>query len=177
MNYQQSQQDMRNAYASGATGALASGLIWTLAGVVGLFVSQTASMLTLFFGGMLIFPLSVLLSKLLKRSGKHDPNNAMRHLAIEGLGVLFAGLFIAFVVAQSNTLLFFPIMLLIIGASYLTFQSIYGLRTYWLLGGSLMLAGFLLTIFPSPFIVGAFIGGGIEIVFAGLIYAQGRKAG
>ncbi|MCX7554059.1 hypothetical protein OS175_09230 [Marinicella sp. S1101] len=176
MNHQQSQQDMRSAYASGATGALASGLIWTLAGVVGLLISEKASMLALFFGGMMIFPLSVLLSKLLKRSGKHDPNNDLRHLAFEGLGILFAGLFIAFVVAQYNSLLFFPIMLLIIGARYLTFQSIYGLKIYWLLGGLLMLAGFMLTIFSLSFIAGAFIGGGIEIVFSWLIYVQGRKA-
>ena len=165
---------MRLSYANGATGALVSGVIWCLAGVVGIAFSKTASMLTLFFGGTLIFPLSVVLSKLLNRSGKHDPDNALRHLAFENLGILFAGLFIAFLIARFNSSLFFPIMLLIIGVRYLTFQTIYGLKIYWALGLALVAAGFLLMIIAAPFSAGAFAGGMIEIVFSLAIFKQAK---
>ncbi len=174
MNFKESQENMNAAYYGGATGVLASGIIWCSAGLVGIVFSNTASMAALFIGGTLIFPLSVLLSKGLNRSGKHAHNNPLRHLAIEGLGVLFVGLFLAFSVAQFNTNLFYPIMLLIIGARYLTFQTLYGLKVYWFLGGALILAGFLSTILSPPFVFGAFLGGIIEILFSLIIFKQSK---
>lgn len=170
MDFIQSQKNMVESYVGGATGALASGLIWCIAGVVGIYLQPMHSMITLFIGGMLIFPLSMLLSKLFGHSGKHASDNVLGKLAVESLGILFAGLFIAFVVAQFNSALFYPIMLLAIGARYLVFQTLYGLRVYWVLGGLLMLSGFLSAALSLPFIAGAFIGGGIEIVFSILIY-------
>lgn len=174
MEFKESQEDMNISYYGGATGVLASGIIWCIAGLVGSVYSITASMVALFIGGMFIFPLSVLLSKGLKRTGKHAHNNALRHLAIESLGILFVGLFIAFSVAQFNTKLFYPIMLLIIGARYLIFQTLYGLKVYWFLGASLILAGFLSAILNFAFIYGAFIGGVIEILFSLVIFRQSK---
>ena len=176
MDFIASQRDMNNAYLGGATGVLASGLIWGVAGVIAVLVSNTARMLALFFGGMLIFPLSVVFSKLAKRTGKHAQNNALKHLAIENLGVLFVGLFLAFAVAQVNSNFFYPIMLLSIGARYLMFQTLYGLTAYWLLGGVLILAGALVLVFQLPFVYGAFIGSAIEMVFSLIVYKQSQAA-
>jgi len=74
---------------------------------------------TLFFGGMLIHPLSMLLSKLLKRPAKHRSENPLAKLAIESLGLLLVGLFLAFTVAKLQPDLFYPIILLTIGSRYL----------------------------------------------------------
>ncbi len=176
MNFKESQKDMNSSYYGGATGVLASGLVWGVAGLVGVMVSNIASMYALFIGGMFIFPLSLLFSKLLKRSGAHSPRNALRYLAIEGLGILFAGLLIAFVVAQFNIMLFFPIMLLVIGTRYLTFQTLYGLKTYWLLGGVLIVGGALCFILNLSFIAGAFIGSAVEIAFALVLLNRSKVA-
>ena len=54
MDFIASQRDMNNAYLGGATGVLASGLIWGIAGLFAVQVSHTVGMLALFFGGMLI---------------------------------------------------------------------------------------------------------------------------
>ena len=170
MDFIASQNDMNTSYYGGATGVLASGLVWGMAGLVGITVSNIASMVTLFIGGMLIFPFSILLSKMLKRSGKHASSNSLRHLAIESLGILFVGLFLAFVIAQTQMTFFYPIMLLAIGTRYLTFQTIYGLKTYWLLGGTLILAGTTSLFFNLQFIAGAVIGSGIEIAFSFLLF-------
>lgn len=174
MEFKESQKDMNTAYIGGATGVLASGFVWCIAGLVGLTVSNNASMAALFIGGTLIFPLSTLFSKILRHSGTHSSNNALRHLAIENLGILFAGLYIAFYVAQFNIALFFPIMLLVIGARYLMFHTLYGLKSYWALGVLLMMAGMLCSLFNLPFIVGAFIGGIIEILFSLVIFKQAK---
>ena len=172
MEFRQSQRDMVAAYYGGATGVLASGIIWCLAGIVAIVSSHTASMISFFVGGTLIFPLSVLLSKGLARSGKHAPDNALRHLAMEGLGTLFVGLFLAYCIARLNPQLFYPTMLLIIGARYLTFQTLYGLKVYWLLGGALILAGFWSILLSLPFAYGALLGGAIEVGFALAIFRQ-----
>jgi hypothetical protein len=172
MEFTESQTDMRESYYSGATGVFASGMIWLLAGIVGTYFSNTESMITLFIGGMFIFPLALLGAKLLGRSGKHATNNSLRHLALEGLATLFVGLFLAYCIAQYKIELFYPFMLMIIGARYLTFQTLYGLRIYWLLGAALIVAGFISVILNFPFIFGAYIGGFIEILFALIIFRQ-----
>lgn len=161
-----SQRDMNSAYVSGSTGVLASGLVWLTAGFIGISLSNVAAMLTLFFGGTLIFTLSILLSKLLSASGKHSAENCLRYLALESLATLFGGILIAFYVAQSNQELFFPIMLLAIGARYFSFQTLYGLREYWLLGALLMISGVACALLSLPFVYGAFMGAILEILFA-----------
>jgi hypothetical protein len=176
MNFKESQKDMNSSYFGGATGVLASGLVWGIAALVGVMISSIASMYALFIGGMFIFPLSMIFSKLLKRSGAHSPDNVLKYLAIEGLGILFAGLLIAFVVAQIKPVLFYPIMLLVIGTRYLTFQTLYGLKTYWFLGAVLMVGGALCFILNLPFIVGAFIGSAVEILFALVLFNRSKEA-
>lgn len=87
-------------------------------------------MLTLFFGGMFIHPLAIMLSKTLKRSGNHDAKNPIGKLALESTMILFVGLFLAFYVAKLQIEWFYPIMLMIIGVRYLTFNTLYGARIY-----------------------------------------------
>lgn len=172
MELVESQAEMRVVYVNGATGVLVSGLIWCLAGSVGIYSNAHSSMLALFLGGLFIFPLSVALAKLLGATGKHSAQNKLGTLAIESLGVLFGGLFVAFVAAQYNPHLFFPVMLVAIGARYLMFQTLYGLTLYWLLGGLLMASGFLAAILQWPFFAAAFIGGGLELLFAVALYLK-----
>lgn len=174
MDFMQSQKDMNSSYVGGSTGAMASGLVWVMAGIVGITVSTIASMYTLFIGGMFIFPISVIFSKLLSASGKHSSDNVLRHLAVETLPILFAGLLIAFYVAQFKIELFFPIMLLAIGTRYFVFQTLYSLKEYWFLGALLVVAGIACPILELPFIIGAFIGGILEIAFAFIIFKKSK---
>lgn len=172
MNFEEAQKDMNYSYFGGGTGVLVSGLVWSIAGSVALFSFSQSSMLTLFFGGMFIHPLAMLLSKVLKRPGNHDPKNPLGKLALESTVILFVGLFIAFYVAKLQIEWFYPIMLMIIGVRYLAFNTLYGTKIYWVLGAVLMLAGMLCILFGTDFIVGAFIGGATEILFSTVILYQ-----
>ena len=51
MIFDDAQKNMNDAYFGGGTGVLASGLIWSVAGIVAVYSSPQTSMLTLFFGG------------------------------------------------------------------------------------------------------------------------------
>ena len=175
MKFKDAQNDMNFSYFGGGTGVLVSGLVWCIAGIVALLYSNQSSMLALFFGGMFIHPLAKLLSKFLKRSGNHDPKNPLGKLALESTIILFVGLFLAFYVAKLQVEWFYPIMLMIIGVRYLVFNTLYGIKTYWVLGGFLMLSGMLCILLDANFVIGAFVGGVTEIVFSFVIFTQTKN--
>jgi hypothetical protein len=82
---------------------------------------------------------------------------------------------LAYVLAQANPMWFFPAMLLIIGGRYLTFSTVYGMRTYWLCGFLLAAAGTAFAMLNVPFGVQPIAGAVIEIVLAPFVFLQGRK--
>ncbi len=170
------QQDMREAYADGATGALASATAWLVAAVVTAFSGPEAGVVTLFFGGMLIFPASVLSSKAMGRSGQHSKDNPLGPLAIQGTIWMVLSIFIAVGISITRVEWFFPAMLLIIGGRYLTFVTLYGLRVYWVFGAALVAAGALLVILEAPAIAGAYAGALTEYAFGiAILVAAGKS--
>ena len=176
MKFEEAQKDMNYSYFGGATGVLVSGLVWIIAGLIALWHSNQSSMLALFFGGMFIHPLAILLSKILKRPGNHNSKNPLGKLALESTIILFVGLFLAFSVAKLQVEWFYPIMLMIIGVRYLVFNTLYGAKIYWILGTLLMLSGMLCILLAASFVNGAFIGGAIELIFSIAIIIQSKSA-
>jgi len=175
MNFIEAQEDMCKSYFGGGPGAFASGVIWLTAGITSLISTEQLSVLIFFFGGMLIHPLGIILSKALKRSGKHKKDNPLSSLALESTILLFIGLFIAYSVLKIRPEWFFSIMVLIIGGRYLIFSSIYGMRIYWAFGATLILAGVGGFLLDLPFYLIGILGGVIEILFSFLIIYFEKK--
>lgn len=169
------QADMRRGYTFGAPGVLVSGSVWLAAGIVALIVSSQAAVLTLLAGGALIFPLSMLLSKLLGLPDGHTKGNPLGSLAGEGTVWLIAGCAIAYGMSVLRIEWFFPTMLLVIGGRYLTFQTLYGLRLYWICGALLIAAGFVLALARVAPPIAALVGAGIEWVFAAILFVQAKR--
>jgi len=177
MNIKEAQEDMRSAYYGGAPGALISGLVWLTAGITAVMSTTQMSVLVFFFGGMLIHPLGILVSKAFKCSGKHSKGNPLSNLAMESTVLLFIGLFIAYLSLQFKPIWFFSIMILIIGARYLIFATIYGMRLYWVFGAALIVTGIGGIFFSQQFACIGILGGILEILFAFLIvYFEKRRA-
>src|SRR5690606_8764441 len=166
------QKDMRTAYFDSFPGILASGLVWLTSGFMALMVSPKAGMLGLVLGGMLIFPLSVLLCKLFGCSGQHDKANPLAPLAFENTFWMLLSIPIAVAVFFYSEPWFYPAMLLIIAGRYLTFNTLYGTRLYYLLAGLLVLSAWLLVQFKAPVYAGGLLGGAVEISFALLMYLR-----
>ena len=172
MDIRKAQLDMRQAYLNGATGVLISGIVWLVASIIAYLYSQETSLYVFFFGGMLIHPLSIVMDKALKRSGKHQKDNPLGKLAMESTLLLFIGLFIAFYVYQIRANWFYPIMLLLIGGRYVIFQSIYGLKIYWALGLVLVVAGSASFLLNFPFQLPVLIGGVVELIFSIILFSK-----
>ena len=175
LSISQAQADMRQAYFDGAAGVLISGLVWLMAALVAGMASAPVAVLALLVGGALIHPLSVVLVKQLGRSGRHQADNPLGRLAIEGTVWLLAGIAIAYLLQTLRVEWFFPAMLLTIGARYLSFQTLYGLRLYWLCGAALGFAGIALLLLRAPVVWAAAVGAVIELFFAGLLFRQAAR--
>lgn len=170
MNLIEAQKDMREAYTGGSTGVLVSGCVWLISGAVAIYSTPISALLTFFFGGMLIHPLGLLLDKILNRTGKNKSNNPLGKWALLSTILIFIGLYISYMAYLSEANMFFPIMMIAIGIRYMIFQYIYGVKTFWILGSTLILSGIVSISFFQEFYAGALIGGLIEVVFSYIIF-------
>ena len=123
---------------------------------------------------MLIFPLSLLIGKLLGRSGAHDKSNPLGALALETTFWMLICLPLAYIVSLYRIDWFYPAMMFIIGGRYLIFSTLYGLKTYWLCAIALIAAATCVVLLQNaqhlkPFTAAA-IGGGIELLFAARLF-------
>ena len=175
LTFAHAQADMRRSYLFGAPGILVSGLVWLASALVAILVSEKVAVLALLIGGAAIHPLAVLTTKLLGGTGSHTPGNPLGRLAIEGTFWLLAGIAIAYGIHLLRLEWFFPAMLLLVGGRYLTFQTVYGLRTYWFCGAALCVVGLALALARAPAAVGAFAGAVVELIFAAVVFGQARR--
>jgi hypothetical protein len=169
------QQSMRVAYVRGAPGVAVSGIVWVVAGVAAGQLGIAAGFAALFFGGMLIQPLGVAISRLL---GAKQPaeRNALDLVAIESLAILFVGLLIAYRLIGVAPSLVFPTVALAIGARYVLFRTLYEDTMYWALGGVLMAIGTggMLDVLADklvPVVVGF-----AELAFAAMLFGRARRS-
>ena len=164
-NIKQAQLEMRTNYLNGSTGVLVSGVVWLISGIFAYSISSTKAIWVLLIGGALIYPLTIFLNKLLGFSGAHSKNNPLGKLAMEGTFFMLMCIPLAYGLSLQHTEWFFEGMLLIIGGRYLTFNTIYGKPLFWILGGVLGVAAYLLFTINAKSYVAAFVGAAIEVSF------------
>ena len=175
-NLQTAQQDMRNGYGYGSSGVFSSGLVWLCAAVAVKIYGVNSGIWTLIIGGMMIFPLSMLIGKLVGILGKHDGGNPLGKSAMEGTVWMIMCIPLAYGLSMQRPEWFFQGMLLIIGGRYLTFATLYGMRVYWLLGGLLAAAAWMLFTLQAGAFNSALSGGIIEVVFGTFLFVWFRKS-
>lgn len=164
------QQDARRAYANGGIGVAVSGTIWLLSGLIALSGNLKFAMIALFFGGMAINPISELIAKQLLKLDAPNKQNKLIWLGLLTVPFILIGMFAGYLLAPNNQMAFFAFTLMAIGARYLSFQMIYGMAHYIVLGFCLLPLGFvpLWLGLTSPAYIAIF-GGTIELVFALII--------
>ncbi len=167
MNIKDCQHEMRSAFLGGFAGQLVSGVIWLVAAALGTWLSPTAGMAALFFGSMGIFPLTQLGVRLLGRPGKVSPENGLWSL---GSQVAFT-VPLNFLLVGAATLYrenwFFPAAMVVVGAHYLPFITLYGMKMFGILTGLLVVAGAGLALYgPDVFSLGGWATAILLIAFA-----------
>ena len=176
MDLTEAQRDIARAYVNGAPGVLVSGVVWLAAAIVGSSQGRLLAFAVLFFGGMLIVPLSGLIARTVFKAGKAAAGNPLERLGFESTVMLFAGILMAWVLLEVRPQLAFPAIALAIGARYFTFRTIYDETVYWLLGAVLMAIGTVAMIAPFPLPLGTlWLVGIAECVFAAVLLMRWKS--
>jgi hypothetical protein len=170
MTIDQAQADVRRVFKGGYSGPLVSAFIWAGANAAYVLGSPETAMAVLFFGGMLLFPLSALILRS-TGSGSLPKGHPSTALAMQSAFTVPLGLLVAIALGSFAPELFFPASLIIVGAHYLVFISLYGMKIYAALGGALALIG-AAGIFVAPGLgsISGWIGAAVFLAFAPFLY-------
>ena len=163
----EAQADVRSTFLGGFPGQLVSGSLWLLSAALTTWLSARSGILALVVGGMFIFPLAQLVLRLMRRRASLQPGNPMSGLAMQTAFIIPALFPLVGAVALYRLEWFYPAMAVVVGAHYLPFTFLYGMRLFLALGGILIAAA--LVIGTSAPAYGTAIGwftGAVLVVFA-----------
>ena len=158
---------MRSFYLGGFWGQLVSSVIWLVSATLGTWVSPRSSILTVVIGGFFIFPATLLLVRLAGRRGCVSAENPFTQLGMQVAFVLPLSMLLLLPVGLYRLNWFFPGLMILVGAHYLPFATLYGMRVFLLLAGILAASGVVIALYSAhAFSPGAWAGGIVLFVFA-----------
>src|SRR5207249_3288243 len=107
-----------------------------------------------------IYPMLSLVLRILRRPASLSASNPFRFLAIQTAFVLpFSMLLVAPVVAYRADW-FYPSIMVLLGAHYLPFGTLYGMRTFLVLAAVLIASGVAIALYiPGNFSLGGWVAG------------------
>lgn len=167
MEIREAQKEMRTRFVGGFYGQLVSGLLWLISAGLAAWSSPRAAITMLVVGGIFIFPLTEVLVRLGGVKGWISQDNSLRELGMQVAFVLPASMPLLVPVGLYRLNWFYPAMMILLGAHYLPFVFLYGMRTFAALAGLLVGGGVLLALYCSEsFSAGAWFTGATLLVFA-----------
>lgn len=167
MEIKHAQSEMRSAFLGGFAGQLVSGVIWLTAAAISYFVEPLYGMGVLFFGSMFIFPLTQALIRALGRPGKTSEDNGLWPLGAQTAFTVPINFLLVGAATLYRQNWFFPAAMIVVGAHYLPFITLYGMRMFGVLAGLLVIGGLTLALYgPLVFSLGGWLTGIILIIFA-----------
>lgn len=167
MKIDEAQRQVRTIYVGGFYGQLVSGTIWFVSAALTTWVSQRAGILALVFGGMFIFPFTQLLLRASGRSASLPSDNPFRELAMEIAFLVPLLLPLVGAATLHKAAWFYPAMMMVVGAHYLPFSFLYGMRAFIPLSGLLLVAGLLIGLYaPGMAVCGGWFTAIVLFAFA-----------
>jgi hypothetical protein len=167
LDIQDAQREVRTVYVGGFWGQLVSSVIWLVAAALGTWATPKASILTVVIGGFFIFALTQMLLRLSGRRASVSRENPFNSLGMQVAFVLPSSMLLLVPVGIYNLNWFFPTLMILLGANYLPFASLYGMRMFLFLAGILMVTGVVIALwFSRTFSLGAWVAGLALLVFA-----------
>lgn len=161
------QREIRQAYLGGFMGQLVSAVVWLVTAAVATWGSPRAAIIFVVIGGMLIFPLTRLGLAAIRHPVTISPGNPLNGLAMQVAFTLPLSLPVVGAAALYRLEWFFPAFMIVLGAHYLPFVFLYGMRMFAGLCALLVSAGLGLALYaPNAFSAGAWMTSGLLVGFA-----------
>jgi hypothetical protein len=177
MDVKQAQAQLRRAYTDGGPGVVVSGLVWLAAAFVERQSGVETAFAVLFFGGMLIFPLALLVNRAILKRPSESKANPFGKLVLEGTIAMIGGLIAAWLFLPYKPEWVIPLAAIAVGTHYFAFRTAYGIAAFWLLAAAVTAIG-ALAIFTSavPGGIVAFAIAAIELVFGIAMWLRAGKS-
>jgi hypothetical protein len=167
MEIKTAQQDIRRVFINGFPGQIVSSCIWFLSAATATWHSEIAGILVLAAGGMFIFPLTQLLLRLMGGPAalpKGHPFNALAMQLAFGLPMMFPLIYAA---TLHHRYWFYPAFMIAVGAHYLPFIFLYGMKQFGVLSAILVGTGVVIGLYlPVPFSLGGWLTATTLLIFA-----------
>jgi hypothetical protein len=169
MTISEAQLEIRTRFVGGFYGQLVSGTLWLMSAGLAVWRGPRASIIMLVVGGFFIFPATELLIRAIGSRTSLSSGNALRFLAMQIAFVLPLSMPLLLPVGLYRLNWFYPAMMILLGAHYLPFVFLYGMRLFAVLAAFLVGGGTLIAMyFSASFSIGAWYTGIILLAFAGL---------
>jgi len=171
------QREVRTVFVGGFWGQLVSAVLWLVSAALSTWVSPRAGITQIVLGGFLIFPLTQLLLRLSGGRSRVSRENPLHWLGMQVAFTLPLSMLLLVPVAEFHLNLFYPALMVLLGAHYLPFIFLYGMRMFGalcaiLVGGGVVIAYYM----PGPFSLGGWVGGMTLLVFACMGRASVQEA-
>lgn len=176
MQIAQAQADVRRTYSGGWGGPTVSAVIWLVAAVVADQVGTATGAAVLFVAGaLLIFPLNLLLNRLMNGRADLPAGHPMRGLAIQSAATMAVVLLALWLLSSVQPSAFFPLAMVTVGAHYFPFSHLYGDPAFLVGGAVQCAAGLLVLVNDTSDSFGAYLMAGLLAVMAVVLFVRHRR--
>ena len=173
MQVQDAQREVRTVFIGGFWGQLVSSAIWLASAALGTWVTPRAAILAVVGGGFFIFPVTQLLLRLTGGRAAVSKDNPLGYLGMQIAFTLPMTMLLLVPVTTFRLNLFYPALMVLLGAHYLPFTFLYGMRMFVPLCGVLICGGVVIAhYFSGSFSLGGWIGGVTLFIFAWILRAS-----
>ena len=163
------QKEVRTVFVGGFWGQLVSSVIWLLAAALGTWGTPRAAIVELVLCGFLIFPATQLLLRLAGGPASLSRENPLGKLAMQIAFTLPMTMLLLAPVGAFRLNWFFPAFMILLGAHYLPFTFLYGMRMFIPLCAILVVGGVVIAeFFSGSFSTGAWVTGVTLLCLRGL---------
>ena len=167
MQIADAQREVRTVFQGGFVGSLVCTVLWGMSTALATVDSPRAGIIALTLGGALIFPVTSVLLKLTRGKGSLSKENPMGQLATQVAFMVPLTLPVVAGAALYKLNWFYPAMLVTVGAHYLPFAFLYGMRAFLALGGAMLMAGVMIGMYANEsFTLAGWVGTAMFLVFA-----------
>ena len=169
MDIAHAQREMRTRFVGGFYGQLVSGVLWLMSASLATWSTPRGAITMLVVGGFFIFPATELLIRIAGGKAPLSAQNALRHLGMQVAFVLPLSMPLLLPVGLFRLNWFYPGMMVLLGAHYLPFVFLYGMRMFAALSAALVGGGLVIAMYySSSFSVGAWYTSATLVLFGGI---------
>jgi len=167
MTILEAQADVRRVFRNGVPGSVISAVLWLASAACATWVNERTAILVLVFGGMLIFPTLLAVLHLLGGPAGLPKDHPMNALGMQVALVAPLAMPVAGGAALYRLDWFYPAFMVVVGAHYLPFTFLYGMKVFTVLAYAMVAGGLMLGLYgPREFALGGWINGGALMALA-----------